>query len=648
MKNLFIFCFLLSQTIVFASADITAFINFNKDFFDSRVIKDRVVIQLATELSAEEKNIFFEKFSFLMPYHPNMEIGRNRVIAVRFNKNISNYAQLKMLMNELSAADEIAMVNPVVKNAKEMPVLILNPVFFSLNKNVSLETAMVFLKNIGIEEVKQTHFSKSIYQFSLPKNFAFNNLEIAAYLNQQNLFAFAEPNYGFYIDACTIDDPLFPRQWHLLNEGTALQGSGTAGADIKALDAWNITTGSPDIKIAIIDSGTDTLHSDLVDNMLPGFDATGGGSFGFPNTNLRNDAHGTACAGIAAAKGNNAIGIAGVAYDCKIIPVKVFFYVDTSLGGGPSQILPYSEAQWMADAITWSWQTGEADIMSNSWGLPPLFLALLPGNPAIVDTAIQQAHSLGRNGWGTAMFFSSGNEGFDPIWPSSLPQTIAVNATSMCDERKSPTSCDGESWEGNWGNNLDISAPGVRIPSTDITGPKGYTAGASGNFVNTFNGTSAACPIAAAVGALVLSVRPELTAEEVRFILGTSADRIGGYNYSTNAFAGTWSRETGYGRVNAYQAVLEALGLASVKQNEAESQVKIFPNPLQGNELQIDWSETLRITNIEVVTLSGQKLGNVEWHSNGAVFFRNEPESGVYFVRIFSEKNMLVKKLIVF
>jgi subtilisin family serine protease len=304
------------------------------------------------------------------------------------------------------------------------------------------------------------------------------------------------------------------------------------------------------------------------------------------------NAHGTACSGIIGATADNGIGIAGVAHGCKIIPIKVFYYIDTVYNGVPLNDIPYSTSQWFANAINWAWRNAEADVMSNSWGLDDIYLQLLSGSPMLVEEAIIAAADSGRLGLGTPMLFSSGNANTEPIWPSRLPQTISVNATSMCDERKNPNSCDGENWTGCWGYALDVSAPGVKITTCDISGNKGYT---SGDYTFSFNGTSAACPNAAGVVALMLSVRPDLSLSAVRYVLGSTADRVGGYNYNQNYNAGTWSQELGYGRVNAYKAVVGAqeytghnqTGIVDLATNEQPLQ--LYPNPLQGNQVTLQF-----------------------------------------------------------
>ena len=133
------------------------------------------------------------------------------------------------------------------------------------------------------------------------------------------------------------NDPDFSKQWALNNTG---QIGGTPDSDIDASEAWGIETGDPDVIIAIIDTGVDYTHPDLADNIwinideIPnnGIDDDGNGyiddmkGWDFANDDnnpLDNDGHGTHCAGIAAAEGNNGIGIAGIAPNCKIMPVKV-------------------------------------------------------------------------------------------------------------------------------------------------------------------------------------------------------------------------------------------------------------------------------------------------------------------------------------
>ena len=628
-----------------AKADMKTFLQQNQQHFEQAIAKDKIVIQFKSKVSVEEKQKVFSAFSFLQAYDVRLETGRNNVVMAKLSQPVVNYTMLNEMLKQISAYPEVVMANPIVKQENNNPVFILNPIFFSLKSNTFLPQVTAILNELGIETPKAHATIKNILQFENNKHSGINNLELAAYLNSLEVTAFAEPNYGLFIEACVVNDQYFPRQWNIQNTGTAQQGNGTPDADMNVVNAWEITTGSPNVKVAVLDSGVDTLHPDLRDNLLPGFDATGGNSNGSPNTRFASDAHGTACSGIIAAPANNmGLGIAGVAYGCKVIPVRIFYYVDSLFTG---QVSPYAESQWMADGIMWAWQFGDADVMSNSWAVQDLLLQILPGNPALVDTAIAQVYNFGRNNKGIPLFFSSGNEGALPYWPGRKPETFAINATSMCDERKSTTSCDGESWEGNWKSTLDFGAPGVRIPTTDMTGNKGYSVG---DYALTFNGTSAACPNAAAVAALLYSVRSDLQVEDVRFIMGMSADKVGGYDYSTQKFAGAWSEELGYGRLNAHRALMMLENYnVGIRENEMNSAVSIFPNPLTNNIFQVTLHNSSEIINaISVISSEGRIVysQNNEMSHPVSVELPENISAGIYFVSIQTENNIYYKKII--
>jgi len=412
-----------------------------------------------------------------------------------------------------------------------------------------------------------------IWRMDFDKTAPFNAWEMALFLNARPQVEFACPNTAFFPRVNSVDDSLFFRQWSLQNTGGLSQWSGTPGADMEVVPAWAVTTGSPSIKIAIMDSGVDTLHPDLRPNLLPGFDATGNGSHGYPNTNFASDGHGTACAGIAAAKGNNHIGVAGVAYDCKIVPVKMFVYIDTNLvipGFIDTALyeIPYSETDYMVSGTNWAWQTAGADVMSNSWGVPMEMLLIAPIDQALVNAAINTASQQGRGGKGAVQLFSTGNDNTASlIWPSNLPSNIAVGATTNKDKRAGFS---------NYGSGLDVCAPGVQVTTTDMLGANGF---AATDYMLDFGGTSAACPNAAGVAALVLSVVPDLTYAEVRTVLRITAEKVGGYAYGGTQPDGTWSSQLGYGRINALNAVTAAPVLSIHETPDSKVSVALYPNP---------------------------------------------------------------------
>ncbi|MFN0057833.1 MAG: S8 family peptidase [Planctomycetota bacterium] len=344
--------------------------------------------------------------------------------------------------------------------------------------------------------------------------------------------AHAHPNFILELEPFSPpNDPLFGLQWAFDNVGQV--AGGTVGADVSALAAWEITTGSAAITIAILDEGVDVDHPDLSANMLAGYDATNSPSpDGIPGNAAAFDPHGTLCAGLAAASGDNGIGIAGLAWNVKILPVRI--------GYGSY----WTEPAWVVDGVTWAVENG-ADVLSNSWG----------GGPPTVseENAFIYATSAGRNGLGAPVVFAAGNSNDDAVaYPAAFPVCIAIGATSPCDERKSPTSCDGMTfWGSNYGAELDLVAPGVLCPSTDIAGAAGSS---SGDTLDNFWGTSAACPVVAGGIALLLSVAPQLSEPEVRALLiASAADLVGPLAEDSPG----WDPYMGHGRldVNALLAL---------------------------------------------------------------------------------------------
>ncbi|MEM9887191.1 MAG: S8 family serine peptidase [Bacteroidota bacterium] len=356
-------------------------------------------------------------------------------------------------------------------------------------------------------------------------------------LYADGLIVWGQPDFRAPIERS--NDPLYPQQFQMNNTGQTIDGTaGQADIDVDAPEAWSITTGSSAITVAVMDDGLEA-HPDLP-SIIGGFSPLNNGNGGvFSGSN-----HGEACAGIVAAKHNN-IGVRGVAPDVQLQSINIFLGSES-----PSDI---------ADGFYWAIDN-DADVISNSWGYTRfLIFAECNGNlhPVLTD-AINDAATNGRNGKGCVITFASGNNGENcATYPSNIDAVLAVGAITSSGNRSSYS---------NYGPRLDIVAPSdggagdPTIRTTDRPGSAGYT---TGNYTNTFGGTSAACPVVAGVGALVLSIDPSLTGPEVHAILENTADDMG-----ANGFDNFY----GHGRVNAHQAVLEAqAGLGGCTDSDNDS-----------------------------------------------------------------------------
>ncbi len=328
---------------------------------------------------------------------------------------------------------------------------------------------------------------------------------------------YVHPNYIVYVTAVPKpNDTFFEYQYALFNEGQdiGIPGSphGKNRADIKALEAWVETTGSAEVIIAVIDTGIDFDHPDLIDKI-----AQNGYDFVNDDTDPTDDnGHGTFVAGVAAAKTNNGEGIAGVAWDCKILPIKAI---------GEDGTGEYFD---LVDAIDYALQNG-ADVINMSLGF-----ALNEGEIAPeLESALQIAHSEG-----IVTVASAGNEGNPVLYPAAYDDyCLAVAATDYNDTRPS--------WS-NFGPEVDVAAPGVRIASCV---PLWYWGEGSLPY-GFLGGTSTSVPHVVGVVALIKSLKPWLSADDMMDIIRFSADDI-----NTSEYPGK-DEFIGYGRINMEKALV--------------------------------------------------------------------------------------------
>jgi subtilisin family serine protease len=368
----------------------------------------------------------------------------------------------------------------------------------------------------------------NIYLLKLPINS--DIISLAEKFEEDPYIKYAEPNYLYHLcetprgtlqsiqemsispsSSFIPDDPLFNQQWFLDQYNDC---------DIDAPEAWDIETGDPDIVIAVVDTGVDYNHVDLADNIwtnpdeIPdngkdddnnGFvDDTRGWDFhDKDNRPMDTHGHGTHCSGIISSVTNNDIGVAGIASNCKIMPVRI------------------------GNEIIWVWNVlagieyasdNGADIISMSFGAN----AGLDSLKDILDNAYYQ---------GSVLVAAAGNDDNSlELYPAAYDNVIAVAATDQDDKK---------AFFSNHGLWIDVAAPGYEILST-----------LPGNLYEKHSGTSMACPVISGVVGLLLSNNPDLSQKEIKTIISNAVDEVNTLKY------------IGLGRINAHKTLLTEPAIA--------------------------------------------------------------------------------------
>ena len=494
---------------------------------------DAVTIIYDENLTDFERDIVTNDINDLASVAELKDLGKPEQVIVELKSGLSE-TELLTILNGLRAKPGVRIANPVF-TLPDAQLTITDQFIARFKPNVQIKVVEAFNQANNVEIVKATRLPKT---YILSVGAGSNTIDMANLYHESDITIYATPDFVRSLDKQFVpNDTLFPGQWGMENTGTnPPDGVGTADADIDASTAWDVALGDPGTVIAIIDEGVELNHEDLNDKIVSQYSAIPGDSNANPNNTW--DAHGTNCAGIATVETNNSQGVAGVCPNCSLMPVQIAY----SSSDGGSWITVDS---WIADAIIWSVDNG-ADVLSNSWG---------GGSPSsFINDAITYAITNGRDGLGSVVLFAVGNSNSEGIiYPASNDNTIAVGASSPCDERKNPSSCDGEGWWGsNYGSDLDVVAPGVEWWTTDMMGTAGYS---NGNYFNHMNGTSSATPAVAGLAGLIISHRPCLNEAQVQEIIEQGADdQVGLPGEDTPG----WDQYMGWGRINAYQALLLA------------------------------------------------------------------------------------------
>lgn len=482
------------------------------------------------------------------------------------------------------------------------PVLMPNVMVVKYSEQLSESDIEQINDENGVMLLNQLLSEPNLYQVAmLPEHeVEFDILPLSVQFEEHEKIDYAHPDY-YQVEAPNFipNDTLFGNQWHLLNSG---QGGGQVDADADVDLAWDFTTGADDVVIAVFDDGIQLNHPDIQPNLwtntgeTPGngvdddgngfVDDINGWDFGGNDNNPgagAGDFHGTAVAGVAAARGNNAQGVSGACPNCEIMALRRTF-------GG------FSESA-KASAFTYA-QANGADIMNNSWGHT---------SPAgTVSTVVTNAiNNAAANG--LLIIFSGGNQN-SAGWCNSSYTSINNSVMAISSSTNFDTKAVGGVFLGSAiGNCIDLLAPSshgdtapanaLGIATTDRTTATGYNSGvgicapwqadfANRDYTDCFGGTSSAAPLAAGAAGLVKAADPSLDRTEIQRLLQDTTDRIedsvANYNINTG-FDGQAGPTHSYGRLNAHEAVR----IATPRSEGGKGNADLF---LRDNRL--DWGNT--------------------------------------------------------
>jgi subtilisin family serine protease len=459
-------------------------------------------------------------------------IHRNESIEPRISKQELFEIDSKLINNQKVAVEMIDKIR-LDENVKSV-----YPVFIKDEQSAFVDNVLIVntpnelkdvqkLKNelltLNLTIIESINLGSSIsFHIGLPRQK--NVFELANLLSSKQYVNYAQPNFIFsgwnhYLP----NDIYFSSQWYLHQ---------SSDADIDAPQAWDISQGSSNIVVAVIDgNGYDLAHEEMTGRYVSPYCAVNENPD--PSANHTDENHGTCCAGIISAITNNNLGVASVGVNTRVMPIRIgfdfignMFSTSTVIIQRAAQYMILSDEQLVA--------------ISNSYGLSSW------ANIDAVRDAYESMRTQVRDGLGAVVLASTGNEGAYCLkqYPCCFANVVGVGASTLTDSKADFS---------NYGDSCDIVAPGVDIWTIDRSGNDGYD---TGDYTE-FGGTSASCPIAAGVIGLIASIHPDWNGDQLMKQLCSNCDKVGSYSYYVHPFYhySTWSYEMGYGRINAFSAL---------------------------------------------------------------------------------------------
>lgn len=446
-------------------------------------------------------------------YGQLVELQDGNILKLKLSNSLtrSSYSQT---IEDLRLNQEVKQILPYFERDDAEPIGTSDIFYVQLRDMQDYTFLQQIAAETNVEIVKEVPYTPMWYILTMKDSSFESSIDASNYFYETEKFAAVDPAFMFDFQPNAIpNDPMFEQQWGLKNNSYS-------GIDINITSAWDITKGAG-ATVAVIDQGIDPNHNDLKTNFHSlSFNAKSGTS---PSIYISGNNHGTHVAGIVGAVMNNNLQVTGVAPESEIMRVS-----------HPLSLSSTTSAE-LASGINWAWRNG-ADVITNSWGDHGGEYTQL--HSTILEQAITNAMTEGRNGLGCVVIFASGTVSATIDYPASFHDDILTVGSISSNGRRSSFS--------GYGSKLDVVAPGESILST-----------IPNNSTGVMSGTSMAAPHVAGIAALVIANNPTFTRWQVVTAIESTAQTLPKYLFfiSPDHPSGPWTGQIGYGLVDAYAAI---------------------------------------------------------------------------------------------